>query len=122
MACGMPVVASAQGETKRVIEDAECGVCTPIGDADALSEAIKSLMNTDLVKLGKNSRDYFEKSFGKQMLMEQIEEYFTYIGSRNLAPDMIYNSTVYSVKRLAPRDPLVVKSQAKLRHQGAGTS
>ena len=76
MACGMPVIASAQGETKRVIEDAECGICTPIGDAEALAEAIKNLMTADLSKLGKNSRDYFEKNFDKRMLMEQIEEYF----------------------------------------------
>ena len=76
MACGMPIIASAQGETKRVIEEARCGICTPIGDAEALSEAIKSLLNADLAKLAKNSRDYFEKSFDKQMLMDQIEEYF----------------------------------------------
>lgn len=76
MACGMPVVASAQGETKRVIEDAGCGICTPIGDAQALSEGIQTLMNANLVKLSKNSREYFEKHFDKYMLMEQIEKYF----------------------------------------------
>lgn len=76
MACGMPVIASAQGETKRVIEEAGCGVCTPIGDAAALSEAVKDLRNANLVELGRNGRDYFEKNFGKRMLMEQIEKYF----------------------------------------------
>lgn len=76
MACGMPIIASAQGETKRIIEEAKCGICTPIGDAEALSEAIRSVMKADLVKLGKNSRDYFEKYYDKQRLMEQIEEYF----------------------------------------------
>ena len=76
MACGMPILASAQGETKRVIEEAECGVCVPIGDAKALSDAAKEFMNADLAKLGENSRSYFEKNFDKQVLMEQMEKYF----------------------------------------------
>lgn len=76
MACGIPVIASAQGETKRVIEEAGCGVCAPIGDAAALSEAVKGLRNANLAELGSNGRDYFEKNFDKRMLMEQIEKYF----------------------------------------------
>lgn len=75
MACGMPIIASAQGETQRVIEEAECGICSAIGDARALSEAIKKIMNADLNEMKNKSRKYFEENFDKQMLMDQMEKY-----------------------------------------------
>lgn len=76
MACGMPVIASAQGETRRVIEEAKCGLCIEIGDAEALAKAIKSLMNSDLKIMGKNSRNYFDINFNKKALMDRMDEYF----------------------------------------------
>lgn len=76
MACGMPVIAAAQGETERVIGEAECGVCSAIGNAEELSLKIKEMMKADLEGMGKRSREYFESHFDKQMLMDQMEEYF----------------------------------------------
>lgn len=76
MACGMPVVAAAQGETERVINEAECGVCSSIGNAEELSLKIKDMMKSDLVEMGLRSRKYFEKHFDKKMLMDQMDEYF----------------------------------------------
>ena len=77
MACGMPVIASAQGETKRVVEEAGCGFCSAIGDAEELNEKIKEMMNSDLSEMGKRSREYFEKNFDKKMLMDQMDEYLS---------------------------------------------
>ena len=76
MACGMPIIAAAQGETERVIYEAECGVCSPIGDAEQLKEAIKVMMHVNLEEMCVKSRAYFEKHFDKQMLMNQMEQYF----------------------------------------------
>lgn len=76
MACGMPVIAAAQGETKRVIAEAQCGICSAIGNAEELSVKIKEMMTADLNEMRKKSRKYFEEHFDKQMLMDQIEEYF----------------------------------------------
>lgn len=76
MACGMPIIAAAQGETKRIIEEAQCGVCSSIGDAEELSLKIKDMMNTDLVEMGRKSREYFEEHFDKKVLMDQMDEYF----------------------------------------------
>lgn len=75
MACGMPVIAAAQGETKRIITEAGCGVCSTIGNAKELSKAIKTMMNADLKKMGTRSRQYFKSHFDKQMLMDQMEKY-----------------------------------------------
>lgn len=76
MACGMPVIASAQGETERVIKEAKCGVCCEIGNAEQLSTVIKQMMKSDLNEMSRNSRLYFESHFDKAMLMDQIDEYF----------------------------------------------
>lgn len=76
MACGMPVLASADGETKRVIMEAECGFCSKIGDARELSELILRIREENLERLGINSRRYFEDHFDKMRLMNQIERYF----------------------------------------------
>ena len=76
MACGIPVVASAEGETRRIIEEAECGICCEIGNVEKLAEAIRSLMKIDLTVMQRNSRSYYEKNFNKKKLMDQIDDYF----------------------------------------------
>ena len=76
MACGMPIIASAQGETERIIKDAGCGVCAQIGNAEAIKEAIVQIMNIeDIVEMGTRSREYFEQHFSKRMLMDLMDEY-----------------------------------------------
>ena len=76
MACGMPIIASAQGETKRIISEAGCGLCSAIGDHIELSIMIKEMMNADLNDMSIKSRHYFEEHFDKSMLMDQMEKYF----------------------------------------------
>ena len=75
MACGMPVVAAAKGETERVIREAGCGVCSPIGDGEALARNIIALMkSTELSEQAACSRSYFETNFEKKNLMDKLEE------------------------------------------------
>ena len=76
MACGMPVIAAASGETKRIIEEAECGSSCEIGNPVALADVVKKMMRADLSVLKKNGRRYFECNFNKQMLMDKMMIYF----------------------------------------------
>lgn len=76
MACGKAIIASAEGETERIIDEAVCGICSPIGDTDKLCMSIKKMMKADLKVMGKRSREYFMSHFDKQMLMDQMDEYF----------------------------------------------
>ena len=76
MACGMPVVASAEGETRRIIEEAECGICCGIGKAVDLAEGICEFMSRDIRTMRENSRAYYEKNFDKKKLMDLIDEYY----------------------------------------------
>lgn len=79
MACAMPILAAAGGETQRVIKEAKCGFYSPCGDEKALAEMIHKVMSipeNERRQMGKNARAYFEKHFEKQMLMNQIDRYF----------------------------------------------
>lgn len=79
MACGMPVIAAAAGETERVIKEAECGVCSSSGDEQALAESIERMMECskdELEAMKKNSRECFEEHFEKKKLMDQMDRYF----------------------------------------------
>lgn len=75
MACGKSIVASASGETKRVIKESECGVCCEIGDALELVKGIKLMMNSDSIAMGNKAREYFEEKFDKKKLMDEIDEF-----------------------------------------------
>lgn len=76
MACGMPIIASAEGETRRIILESGCGVCSSLGDVDELAKTIIEMKNTDLSIMKRNSRTYFEKKFNKKILMDQMDKYF----------------------------------------------
>ena len=77
MACGMPIIAAAEGETERIITEAECGMCCRIGDVTGLTEVIKSMMVSDINEMGKRSRVYFETHFDKKHLMDRMDEYIS---------------------------------------------
>lgn len=75
MACGMPILAVANGETKRIIEEAECGVCVPLGDSERLAEAIRLLSQMNGGQMRKNALRYSEEKFSKKKLMDFMEQF-----------------------------------------------
>lgn len=75
MACGKPILAAANGESRRIIEEAECGVCCCVGDPKVCAEVVRKLMEGDLEKMGRNGREYCEKHFGKERLMDEMDRF-----------------------------------------------
>lgn len=75
MACGCAIIAAAGGETRRVIEEAGCGLCSDVGDAAALAENVKKLVRLDLDEMGRASRSYFEGHFLKKELMDEMDKW-----------------------------------------------
>lgn len=74
MACGMPILACATGETERIVQEAGCGRCCPIGDAAALADAVRELAGDPKLKeYGRNSEKYFKAHFEKKMLLDQFD-------------------------------------------------
>lgn len=76
MACGMPVLAAASGETERIVKEARCGFCSAPGDAESLAMNIRRMRNADRTIMGVNARTYSEHFFGKEMLMNEMDKYF----------------------------------------------
>ncbi len=74
MACGMPIIAAAIGETQRVIEEARCGLCTEMGDAEALAKGIINMKEKgDLSGYSERAKAFFDKNFSKKMLMDEMD-------------------------------------------------
>lgn len=77
MAVGKPIIGAIDGETKKVIEDANCGYCGKAEDAEELADNIrKFIQNLQRELLGRNARDYYEKHFEQKKFMDVLEKYF----------------------------------------------
>ncbi len=73
MAAGKPVIGAIDGETARVISEADCGFVSPAGDAAALAANIRSFASSDRKEeLGRNARAYYEAHFGKQVFIKKL--------------------------------------------------
>lgn len=79
MACGIPIIASAEGETSQIIKDSNAGLSSPAGDAHKLSDIIVQLSSKsskELKQLGLNARDYYDKNFNKEELLNKMDIHF----------------------------------------------
>ena len=80
MACGIPIIASASGETAKIITEANCGLCSKTGNAKELADNIVKLSNKtkeEMKQLGANARAYYEIYFNKNKLLDKMDKYFT---------------------------------------------
>lgn len=75
MASGKPVAAMINGEARKLIQDAECGLSCPSGDPDAFAECIlrlKDMSPAELEELGTNGKKYFDLYFNKEKCMDAL--------------------------------------------------
>lgn len=75
MACGTPILASACGETKRIIEESECGFVSSLGSAEELVDNIISFVNTSLSQrnlMSENAIAYSKKHFDKENIHNKL--------------------------------------------------
>ena len=74
MAAGKPIIAAADGEIKRVIDEAECGYCAAAEDYEGLAEIIIKFSELkDSQKLGDNSLKYCNEHFSKEKIISELE-------------------------------------------------
>lgn len=79
MACGIPILASATGETENIINESKSGICCKPGNAEELADSImklKRMSKVELNQLGKNARSYYEENFDKKTLLDEMDRYF----------------------------------------------
>ena len=74
IACGMPILAVAGGETKRIVEEAECGVVCNFGAPEMLAECISRWVSTenDFAGMSERARAYSKKHFDKTEIMDAV--------------------------------------------------
>jgi glycosyltransferase involved in cell wall biosynthesis len=80
MACGMPNIASAAGETDKIIKDSNSGLCSRPGNAEELANNIIELSRKskeELKQLGNNARKYYDSYFNENLLLDKMDRYFS---------------------------------------------
>lgn len=78
LACGKPVIVSADGEIQNIIEEAGCGVVANAKDPEALAERIEyliSLGQDELAKMSENAISYYNRNFDKEKLLADMDDY-----------------------------------------------
>ena len=76
LATGTPIVAAIRGEGAALLEETSAGIVVPIGDAQAMADALHSLASSpdQCVQLSKAGRAYSEKHLAAQKV---AQEYLT---------------------------------------------
>ena len=75
MAAGKPIIGAINGETARVIAEAECGFCGPAEDGEALAENIRAFILCGRQQaMGGNALVWYDRYFHRDMFMKKLEE------------------------------------------------
>ena len=76
LACGKPIIGSLDGIGAKIINDSKSGFTSKAESVEDLVEAILRLYNLsieDRKLLGNNGRNYFEKEFEREFLLDKLE-------------------------------------------------
>lgn len=79
LACGMPILAVASGETKRIVEEAQSGLVSPPGNVTATTNNIIDFYKQDVSKLKEmslKSIEFSNRNFNKKDLMDKMDIHF----------------------------------------------
>lgn len=78
LACGIPLLVSADGEIQAVIEESRSGFYSDAGDSKRLAENIVKLTEyskSELKVLGNNARGYYEIHYNKVSLLNRMDKW-----------------------------------------------
>ena len=77
MACGRPILVSADGEVQDIIKVSNAGLVSNSEDVEGLVENINKLLNMDKKereKFGRNALQYSREHFNKEMLLNRMDK------------------------------------------------
>lgn len=84
MACGMPILAAAGGESAHIVNEAQCGfVCEQ--DADKLANTVRNdvMRSNKLDSMRVNAKRYFDEHFSMGLVVDQLENMMECQGTTN---------------------------------------
>ncbi|MDT4763366.1 glycosyltransferase family 4 protein [Sphaerochaeta sp. PS] len=76
LACGVPILVSADGEVQQVVSEAKAGFVTDAEDAQGLFNIIvsfSSLSKPERLEMGKQAKLYSDRMYSKEILIDQLE-------------------------------------------------
>lgn len=79
LACGIPIIVSADGEIQEVINKADAGLCSPAGDAEMLAYNIQKMVSKspdELKCMSQNGFEYHKLNFDKKTLLDRMDRLF----------------------------------------------
>lgn len=79
LACGRPILVSADGEVQEIIIEAKCGLVSDSGDWLSLYDNIlkmKDMPEVEMIKMSQNAIEFSQKYFNKNKLMEELDDLF----------------------------------------------
>ena len=85
MLAGKPIIGAINGETQRVIKEADCGYCANSSDEKKMAEYIleASKDESDINGLGNNGKTYYQEHFDKEKLLDELEQMMKELIERN---------------------------------------
>lgn len=74
MAAGRGIVGAVNGETARIIREADCGLCAPAEDAEALAQVLRQAAADPAQRKqwGQNALSYYRENFQKEVFLEKL--------------------------------------------------
>jgi glycosyltransferase involved in cell wall biosynthesis len=76
LACAKPVIAALDGEGARIIEEANAGLSCPAEQPADLADVVLNMYQlkaSEREAMGRRGREYFEKNFERNMLLDRLE-------------------------------------------------
>lgn len=78
MAAGKPIIGSINGETMRVINEAECGICCEAESPKGLSECVLKFVDSfEKIRFAERARSYYKCNFTKDKFMKDLQKYLS---------------------------------------------
>ncbi|CAD2074887.1 putative glycosyl transferase [Jeotgalicoccus aerolatus] len=79
LACGLPIIVSADGEIQDVINESGAGVCSDAGDVQTLASNIQHLVfktPAEIKQMSDNAIQYSKLNFNKNKLLDSMDRWF----------------------------------------------
>jgi len=76
LACGIPILVSADGEIQKIINESKSGLCSGAGDFNELANNIIKLVTFSkdkLEKMSENAIEYYQENFDKTKLLDRMD-------------------------------------------------
>ncbi len=87
LACGKPVLVSADGEIQTIVKQAKAGLCSDSGDVLGLANIIEKLIGLsqkDREEMGRNAIKYNKDNFNKNQRLDEIDSWIKELVDKNL--------------------------------------